>query len=64
MVWQKVGTTFSKVALEPKGNIVREQLIVDGNEVLQIKAICDMTDKELRFGHNLEKLYRFIRHFE
>lgn len=23
-----------------------------------IKAICDMTDKELRFGHNLEKLYR------
>ena len=24
----------------------------------QIKAICDMTDKELRFGHNLEKLYR------
>lgn len=34
MVWQKVGITFSKVALEPKGNIVREQLIVDGNEVL------------------------------
>lgn len=24
----------------------------------QINAICDMTDKELRFGHNLEKLYR------
>lgn len=24
----------------------------------EIKAICDMTDKELRFGHNLEKLYR------
>ncbi len=23
-----------------------------------IRAICDMTDKELRFGHNLEKLYR------
>lgn len=23
-----------------------------------IKAICNMTDKELRFGHNLEKLYR------
>lgn len=23
-----------------------------------IKAICDMTDKELRYGHNLEKLYR------
>ena len=23
-----------------------------------INAICDMTDKELRFGHNLEKLYR------
>jgi len=23
-----------------------------------VKAICDMTDKELRFGHNLEKLYR------
>lgn len=23
-----------------------------------IHAICDMTDKELRFGHNLEKLYR------
>lgn len=23
-----------------------------------IQAICDMTDKELRFGHNLEKLYR------
>ena len=24
----------------------------------EIKAICDMTDKELRFAHNLEKLYR------
>ena len=24
----------------------------------KIDAICDMTDKELRFGHNLEKLYR------
>jgi hypothetical protein len=24
----------------------------------KINAICDMTDKELRFGHNLEKLYR------
>ncbi len=23
-----------------------------------IQAICNMTDKELRFGHNLEKLYR------
>ncbi len=23
-----------------------------------VRAICDMTDKELRFGHNLEKLYR------
>lgn len=23
-----------------------------------IKALCDLTDKELRFGHNLEKLYR------
>lgn len=24
----------------------------------KIAAICDLTDKELRFGHNLEKLYR------
>lgn len=24
----------------------------------KIKAICDLTDKELRLGHNLEKLYR------
>lgn len=24
----------------------------------KISAICDLTDKELRFGHNLEKLYR------
>lgn len=24
----------------------------------KINAICDMTQKELRFGHNLEKLYR------
>ncbi len=24
----------------------------------KIKAVCDLTDKELRFGHNLEKLYR------
>lgn len=24
----------------------------------KIKALCDLTDKELRFGHNLEKLYR------
>ena len=24
----------------------------------EIKAICDLTDKELRFAHNLEKLYR------
>lgn len=24
----------------------------------QIRAICDLTEKELRFGHNLEKLYR------
>lgn len=23
-----------------------------------IKALCDSTDKELRFGHNIEKLYR------
>jgi hypothetical protein len=23
-----------------------------------IDAICNMTEKELRFGHNLEKLYR------
>jgi len=24
----------------------------------KINAICDLTEKELRFGHNLEKLYR------
>ena len=24
----------------------------------QINALCNLTDKELRFGHNLEKLYR------
>lgn len=24
----------------------------------KIRAICNLTDKELRFGHNLEKLYR------
>jgi hypothetical protein len=24
----------------------------------KIDAICNMTEKELRFGHNLEKLYR------
>lgn len=24
----------------------------------KINAICDLTDKEIRFGHNLEKLYR------
>lgn len=24
----------------------------------KIDALCDLTDKELRFGHNLEKLYR------
>ncbi len=24
----------------------------------RIMALCDLTDKELRFGHNLEKLYR------
>lgn len=24
----------------------------------KINALCDLTDKELRFGHNLEKLYR------
>ncbi len=24
----------------------------------RIKALCDLTDKELRLGHNLEKLYR------
>ena len=29
-------------------------LLKDNN----ISAICDLTDKELRFGHNLEKLYR------
>ena len=23
-----------------------------------ISAVCNLTDKELRFGHNLEKLYR------
>lgn len=29
--------------------------LLKGNK---IKAICDLTDKELRLGHNLEKLYR------
>lgn len=29
--------------------------ILDDNKV---KALCDCTDKELRFGHNIEKLYR------
>jgi hypothetical protein len=29
--------------------------ILDKNE---IKPLCDCTDKELRFGHNIEKLYR------
>ncbi|MGM9803140.1 MAG: ATP/GTP-binding protein [Muribaculaceae bacterium] len=29
--------------------------ILQGNK---INAICDLTEKELRFGHNLEKLYR------
>ena len=24
----------------------------------KIKALCDCTDKELRFGHNIEKLFR------
>lgn len=24
----------------------------------KVKPICDLTDKEIRFGHNLEKLYR------
>ena len=23
-----------------------------------IKALCDCTDKDLRFGHNIEKLFR------
>ncbi|MDO4930036.1 MAG: AAA family ATPase [Bacteroidales bacterium] len=29
--------------------------ILDKN---QVKALCDLTDKELRLGHNIEKLYR------
>ena len=29
--------------------------IINNNE---IKPLCDCTDKELRFGHNMEKLYR------
>lgn len=29
--------------------------LIDGK---QIKAVCDCTEKELRLGHNLEKLYR------
>lgn len=24
----------------------------------KIKPLCDCTDKELRFGHNIEKLFR------
>ena len=26
----------------------------------KIKPLCDCTDKELRFGHNIEKLFRGI----